>query len=105
MNEFKHTPGNWEVDKQKSSIVRMNDYLRIEQIATAENLPECMSLDDLEAEGNSNAKLIAAAPDLLDAAQYAIECLERLNTELGQIGDNGDQAYNALKQAIEKATK
>jgi hypothetical protein len=54
-------------------------------------------------EAKAYADLFAAAPYLLDAARYAVECLERLNTELGQIGDNGDQAYNALKAAISKA--
>ena len=53
----------------------------------------------------ANAKIIAAAPDLLEACMYAVTCLAKLNIEMGQIGDNGDQALQALEQAIKKATE
>lgn len=74
MNEFKHTSGDWKVDKEKSGIVRMNDYFRIEQIAMSEYIAEGMTHDDLEAEGNANAKLIAASPNLLEALIELVNC-------------------------------
>lgn len=49
----------------------------------------------------ANARLIAAAPDLLKAAEYAIECL----LKMGNIGDFGDQALQSLESAIKKATQ
>jgi len=56
-------------------------------------LKERFKLDELEKE---NAKLFAAAPNLLDAVQYAIECLQKLDN----LGDYGDQALQALEKAI-----
>jgi hypothetical protein len=53
------------------------------------------------AEALAYGKLFGAAIDLLDAAQYAVECIELL----GNVGGNGDQALQALKKAINKATK
>lgn len=51
-------------------------------------------------EAKKYAHLFAAAPDLLEAAKYAIECIE----SLGNTGDSGDQALQALQAAIAKAT-
>jgi hypothetical protein len=51
--------------------------------------------------GKHNARLIAAAPDLLEACKYAFECLSRLEINTG---DLGDQAYQTLQDAIAKAT-
>lgn len=101
MNEFKHMPGYWFVNNERGTLVTANNGEKHGwQMSNV-----CQPYGFTDEQRIATAKLIAAAPELLDAAQYAIECLERLDTELGQIGDNGDQAYNALKQAIEKATK
>jgi hypothetical protein len=48
----------------------------------------------------ANAKLIAAIPDLLAACKYALKCLHELKINTG---DGGDQAYQALEQAIKNA--
>ena len=55
-----------------------------------------------ESERRANAELIAAAPDLLSAVKYSFHCLNDLEQEMGQIGDAGDQARQALKQAIDQ---
>jgi len=109
--KLKHTPGPWEIswntfNSGEEHGIYANGELDLKgwQIAKVNYFPT-MDSHVTEETGKYNAKLIAAAPDLLDSAMYAIECLDRLNEELGQIGDNGDQAYNALKSAIEKATK
>lgn len=49
----------------------------------------------------ANAKLLAAAPDLLAACKYAFKMLDDLDINTG---DKGDQAYQALESAIKKAT-
>ena len=72
MSEVKFTPGPWIVDKEKTSIVRMNSYFRIEQTAVSEDLPENFSTTDLINEGDANAKLIAAAPDMYEAIRSAL---------------------------------
>lgn len=48
----------------------------------------------------ANAKLLAAAPDLLAACEYALKMLHSLEINTG---DKGDQAYQAIEDAIKKA--
>ena len=55
MTEAKHTPGPW--DDSKTIIVRGLNFLASAHFETAE--------------GEANARLIAAAPDLLDALKHA----------------------------------
>ena len=86
MKEFKGTKGEWEVSKESSEMVltdngayRPNSMLKYS--ATKEVL-------------FANAKLIAAAPELLKAAIKAIEeCCDLIGTDAG----------NSLEEAINKA--
>ena len=59
----KHTPGPWKVNYAKFNEVKTSDGARV---ATCSNLNGLVNLQ-------ANARLIAAAPELLDAL---IECLE-----------------------------
>ena len=94
--KLQHTLGEWQVDSNKSAIVKMNTYFRIEQTATSENLPDNMSLDDLEKEGDANAKLIAAAPDLLNTCIEVLSCLQN--------APHREYERNLLETIIKKAT-
>jgi hypothetical protein len=86
----KHTPGPWlESRKSKSTILQSIDIkVGSERIAyvtvpyTAKNIEEC----------EANARLIAAAPDLLEACRKALYALK---------GREHDQF---LRDAIAKAT-
>lgn len=53
----------------------------------------------------ANARLIAAAPELLDAAIYALKCLDAANRVLGGWASTEYyvEARNDLKKAIAKA--
>jgi hypothetical protein len=57
-----HTPGPWEVDAEDSHKVTSEDY---GAIAWTPNEPA--EMPTIVAEMRANARLIAAAPDLLDA--------------------------------------
>lgn len=76
MKEFKGTKGKWEVIEHSwsdTSLVCGNKTLATQSIyeeATEENQ------DELETEVSANFKLIAAAPDLLQACQTALTKLE-----------------------------
>lgn len=76
-----HTPGPWRVDPISPGIVRIN------------NDPTCGILVGLR----DNALLVAAAPDLLEAARAVLakECL--ITTSAGYL------EYRALEAAIAKA--
>jgi hypothetical protein len=92
-NNFKHTPGPWKIfyptvgdcgfgidtADEKNSIVVMDTEAGIYSAETRE--------EDL-----ANAKLIAAAPDLLEA------CLAALDSKL-----HWNQINSMLKKAIKKA--
>lgn len=68
----KHTPGPWFVDHKSPFLVRAGDDIdgrHIAHIGPANYTPR-FDVDEL------NAKLIAAAPDLLEAAQLALQIAE-----------------------------
>jgi hypothetical protein len=114
MNDLKITPGPWFIHDETCWNELREKYVGTFDIRTnPEGNPNADSLwiADVKPYGmrgftdretaKANAKLIAAAPDLLDAAQYAIKCIDCL----GDIGDNGNHALQVLKEAINKATK
>lgn len=65
----KHTPGPWHTSKKNKYIVYCNIGQRVAN--SFESIP-VLSRSDAECE--ANAKLIAAAPDLLDALRMVISC-------------------------------
>lgn len=87
-----HTPGPWEVDGQ---YVHGPDGRRFLAVAG-------------DGEGIANARLIAAAPDLLAALRKALEWVEHVQSVAwdsipeGMRGDNG--AAWAIRSAIARAT-
>jgi hypothetical protein len=108
--EFKGTKGKWEV---KYSEQNLETTIKCGKIRVAEAKhyntgdDDWAQFDPIELEGKSNAKLIAAAPELLEA-------LQGLMREYKQGADSGDwgnwkaeeqDEYIQAQQAIEKALK
>ena len=85
--ETKHTKGNWEYDKYGSISVNGKTIVIHGCIAT--------TMHDDE-EYIANAKLIAAAPDLLGVLQRALSDFRN--------GKWTEETYNIVEQAINKAT-
>lgn len=90
---MKHTPGPWHTNKP----VESNGYVWVNpidgvcgEIATAWPITT-------NGEAEANARLIAAAPDLLNSAVMALECLRQRGLDSGQVGAS-------LEIAIAKAT-
>lgn len=87
-NNFKHTPGPWVYNQETNEVRALNWYY----IAYADTgAPEYAEQE------MANAKLIAAAPDLLECAVDAIELL-RAN-KMTSAG-----TFMNLVVAVEKAT-
>lgn len=89
--EFKGTQGDWVAVKHEGY-----DY-----DVLCEGDEVCwlgLGVEDLE-EQKANAKLIAAAPDLLKATQYALKILEDVNHH------KIDWVRGTVRNAIEKALK
>lgn len=79
-----HTPGPWEVV----------DEVCIEADGAAVALVDTHELNPGALDADANATLIAAAPDLLAACRFAIDCL----------APHMDMAHDMLEEAITKAT-
>jgi hypothetical protein len=89
----KHTPGPW------SYWSGYNPFDKIESQVTAEGGDIVIaSYNSLIDQGEANACLMAAAPDLLEA----LEGVERLCSQSGYVGVNG-QYLKVVRAAIAKA--
>ena len=94
MSEMKHTPGPWRVDDGR--ILGNEPSVENDDVLICDVASNNEALTDFD---EANARLIAAAPDLLLACQAALALLE----------DNGQQGgpkwtKDTLRKAISKAT-
>jgi len=78
-----HTPGPWRIRAERYKFIHV--YSPNGGIA---------HLDTIDGEGAANARLIAAAPDLLAALRGVLRVADRATDE-----------FDAARAAIEKATK
>lgn len=91
--ETKHTPGEWEI---KSETARQN--ARVIHKEQGFCIATINPIDEAEA----NAKLISAAPELLEALQLIlITCdIKNINEEYGQLDTHWtNKVLNAIKKA------
>lgn len=88
MSEFKGTKEKWEIDfdSEEPTILIKSDNV---DIATIEDFGE-----EFREEIKANAKLIAAAPELLEAL-----------IEVVRISDRNHVAWNRAKETIKKVTE
>lgn len=104
----KHTPGPWEVhadNRERDGLWELVGY-NIE--SEYGEIVGCEGIDPWKDNAESNARLIAAAPDLIKAAEFALLNLMRnLHSEevCGQpfMGDDEHEAIAILRAAIAKA--
>ncbi len=104
MENLKHTSGEWnyDINSNKGFDIFLKDSLKT--VATV--LTKNVSYMPNETEAQANAKLIASAPELLEALIEAKKVLQytidgRLSLDmLAQ-----ERAYNQITNAINKATK
>lgn len=91
--EIKHTKGEWKIDHLQNGAV--NTVVKSPKKIVAK-IYRNMSLYEL----NANAKLIAAAPDLLKALQF---CQSVIKTQ-GMFDLSERMAFDKAAAAIKKAT-
>ncbi|CUI86160.1 hypothetical protein [Achromobacter sp. 2789STDY5608621] len=104
----KHTPGQWRITKAKAGV-SMGDY--VVAIVADERGDRALLIhaeQGSEAEGDANAYLIGAAPELLKAGEEAAGSLSAAMEIMTRLGygrtANVMQAYHdALVAAIAKA--
>ncbi|KKM22271.1 hypothetical protein LCGC14_1627040 [marine sediment metagenome] len=107
---MEHTPGPWEVEVTESTIetsVCGPIKMRYKRTLNVSNEDRERNMADMEAEAMANARLIAAAPDLLAACALLIGRLKHLEPYLEyqtvQTACNRD-AIAIGEAAIAKAT-
>jgi hypothetical protein len=95
MAEFKGTKGPWEIGKYNSCVISKNDESLSIRGSVGEDAIEYYGGNLIcESVSKSNAKLIAAAPELLEAL-----------IEVVKISDRNHIAWDKAKSAIKKATE
>jgi len=90
-----HTPGPWTVDVSDGWIRTVDP---VEGLAVCRMRPTCVT-----STWEANARLIAAAPDLLDAAKLTTLHFKRNQVSGNFQGDDEHEAWVALNKAITKA--
>ena len=93
---MEHTKGEWVIDKNNTMVAILKDGV-YKYIADCDPHHFCNSeLEDEECE--ANAKLIAAAPELLENLTRIIDRIEEQ-----ELRNNFPSAYKRAKDAINKA--
>ena len=94
-----HTPGPWKVvDKIDGRKPRSMALVA----AGGDMSIDCTRSGDTRAESNANARLIAAAPDLLAELEHLVRLLEPLE-QSGSLQVPGLATLNGARAAIAKA--
>lgn len=95
--EFKGTKGNWYIEKEKHFILILAEgENQITDITVPKDLNDLNGREESEA----NAKLIASAPDLLEALQSMLKMYDRHLPENTMGGIICDKAKKAIEKAI-----
>ena len=101
----KHTPGPWEISewsgmcgKGNVSIIGADD----------RKIGKLNSLRHTALEDDANAKLVAAAPELLEACEWMLEVLDAIHEDYWGVIDDSvfagiEDSSNVAREAIAKA--
>jgi hypothetical protein len=98
-----HTPGPWTIDRRRNGLVSLIKFAGTAEF-TAGTPARCEAEDDNAAAirvNDANARLIAAAPELLAALQSAVASLEQL-VKINRIPANNKGLRDA-RDALAKA--
>ena len=101
----KHTPGPWKLDEVRTSIGRAFRIGAGEMLLAGKGC--CIIYDDYpgnpENERAANARLIAASPELLVAAELAMEGIEVLDLLVASIEKHGNYSVESTLGFLNQA--
>lgn len=103
----KHTKGSWEIEEREHGFYVCSGFKGfVIADVTGDQITHFIGNKE---EAEANAKLIAAAPELLAALQKAVEVIERMSDEFSAIA-NRHASYTVgeskvIEGAIKKATE
>ena len=105
MKKTKHTPGPWVIkdldtiyDKRGIKLCYVNDSLYTTGVYGG-----VYNLADYRDERNANARLIAAAPELLEALEASAELLKIIANKLGIVTQGTECDTQVTREIIRKA--
>jgi hypothetical protein len=94
----KHTPGPWRAHYSK----RFENYSIFGGGKSTDAHWICITkCESTPRDHEANARLIAAAPELLEAAQVALNYIENTESELGITLRSGDMLRAAIAKAVQ----
>ena len=99
MTQFKGTPGPWRVSEKRGDLIDIR-HENNELGAMSLNLAQVVARQSWLKEAEANARLIAAAPELLEALQLC----EEFMSQLPSTGFDGLARIEFARAAIAKAT-
>ena len=115
--ETKFTKGEWKIFKPKGGCahtVTSKDYegysrtIAIAYPVNQKNPINCLN-DDEKVEAEANAKLIATAPELLQALNFSLSIIDRLCDDYSEIANKHAnftmEEFNKIMDVIKKATE
>ena len=94
MKKFKGTPGPWRVSEKHGDLIDIR-YNNNGIGAISLNLAHVVARQSWLKEAEANAKLIAAAPELLEALQFIINDCSRMIPKRAE-----DKAIAAINKAL-----
>ena len=80
MTQFKGTPGPWRVSEKRGDLIDIR-HENNEPGAMSLNLAQVVARQSWLKEAEANARLIAAAPELLEALQMALEWIDAVPSD------------------------
>lgn len=104
---MKHTPGPWFPSFHANICIGVqNSPDGFTQMICNSILPDKdEEYENQREEIEANAKLIAAAPELLEACVESLSTIEMLLDEIGKIHPSASISITSIQKAIKKATK
>lgn len=110
-SEARHTPGPWRLETESRDAQRGSDLL-VTDAEGGYSIADCDTAfpgsggmhPDEYARAQANARLIAAAPDLLEALRSLVTHIDRMNAK-GIATATGDAQLAECRAAIAKATE
>ncbi len=104
MSAAKHTPGPWYVSKRNPLRV-IESGPRALTLATVGTNGHGVTAEGAQAEAEANARLIAAAPELLDALRDAMQAVEVFHGPIAwEVFRDHSPEMKRWRAAIAKAT-
>jgi hypothetical protein len=93
---MKHTPAPWKIEKRSLTAINTEN----KHIAMVNYSYRGLESDVIGEEHEANARLIASAPELLEALNHCAEAMESIDyDEDSRIGRAIKQAYEAIAKA------